>query len=152
MKSKETKIALTQATSQLWKFWDWLIVLVAVFRSVEVPAIVALKFFQSAPLLVLTINLTTSLLLLFDILLRFQRPVSTARGTLYGKQARLHYLKTYFFLDLIGSLPWGLIGNHLLPEGIWSEPISFLCLFRLARVVVFSQDFVRTPSRFFIAR
>jgi voltage-gated potassium channel len=152
MNTKETKITPTQATSRLWKFWDWLIVLVAVFRSVEVPAIVALKFFQSAPLLVLTINLTTSLLLLFDILLRFQRPVSTARGTLYGKQARLHYLKTYFFLDLIGSLPWSLIGNHLLPEGIWSEPISFLCLFRLARVVVFSQDFVRTPSRFFIAR
>jgi len=152
MNSKETNTPLFEGTSRLWKFWDWLIVLVAVFRSVEVPAIVALKFFQSAPLLVLTINLTTSLLLLFDILLRFQRPVSTARGTLYGKQARLHYLKTYFFLDLIGSLPWGLIGNHLLPEGIWSEPISFLCLFRLARVVVFSQDFVRTPSRFFIAR
>ena len=152
MNTKETKITLTQATSQLWKLWDWLVVLMAVFRSVEVPAIVALKFFQSAPLLVLTINLTTCLLLLFDILLRFQRPVHTARGTLHGKAACLHYLETYFFLDLIGSLPWGLISNHFLPQGIWAEPISFLCLFRLARVVVFSQDFVRTPSRFFIAR
>jgi len=152
MNSKETKITLFEGTSRFWKFWDWLIVLVAVFRSVEVPAIVALKFFQSAPVLVLTVNLTTSLLLVFDILLRFQRPVATARGTLYGKAACLHYLQTYFLLDLVGSLPWGLISNHLLPQEIWSEPISFLCLLRLARVVVFSQDFVRTPSRFFIAR
>ena len=53
MNTKETKITLTQATSQLWKLWDWLVVLMAVFRSVEVPAIVALKFFQSAPLLAL---------------------------------------------------------------------------------------------------
>jgi len=152
MNSKETKITLFEGTSWFWKFWDWLIVLVAVFRSVEVPAIVALKFFQSAPVLVLIVNLTTSLLLVFDILLRFQRPVATARGTLYGKAACLHYLQTYFLLDLVGSLPWSLISNHLLPQGIWSEPISFLCLLRLARVVVFSQDFVRTPSRFFIAR
>jgi voltage-gated potassium channel len=152
MNSKETKITLFEGTSWFWKFWDWLIVLVAVFRSVEVPAIVALKFFQSAPVLVLIVNLSTSLLLVFDILLRFQRPVATARGTLYGEAACLHYLQTYFLLDLVGSLPWGLISNHLLPQGIWSEPISFLCLLRLARVVVFSQDFVRTPSRFFIAR
>jgi voltage-gated potassium channel len=152
MKSKDTKITLSEGTSWLWKFWDWLVVSVAVFRSVEVPAIVALKFLQSAPLLVFTINLTTSLLLLSDILLRFQRPVHTARGTLHGSASRLHYLETYFFLDLIGSLPWGLISNQFLPQGIWSEPISFLCLFRLARVVVFSKDFVRTPSRFFIAR
>ena len=152
MNSKETKITLFEGTSRFWKFWDWLIVLVAVFRSVEVPAIVALKFFQSAPVLVLIVNLTTSLLLVFDILLRFQRPVATARGTLYGKAACLQYLQTYFLLDLVGSLPWSLISNHLLPQGIWSEPISFLCLLRLARVVVFSQDFVRTPSRFFIAR
>ena len=100
----------------------------------------------------LIVNLTTSLLLVFDILLRFQRPVATARGTVYGKAACLQYLQTYFLLDLVGSLPWSLISNHLLPQGIWSEPISFLCLLRLARVVVFSQDFVRTPSRFFIAR
>jgi voltage-gated potassium channel len=152
MNSKETKITLFEGTSRFWKFWDWLIVLVAVFRSVEVPAIVALKFFQSAPVLVLIVNLTTSLLLVFDILLRFQRPVATARGTVYGKAACLQYLQTYFLLDLVGSLPWSLISNHLLPQGIWSEPISFLCLLRLARVVVFSQDFVRTPSRFFIAR
>jgi len=152
MNTKETKIKPTVETSKFWKFWDWSIALVAVFRSVEVPAIVALKFFQSAAFFVFTLNLTTSLLLLLDILLRFQRRVSTERGILQGKQARLHYLKTYFFADLIGSLPWGLISNHLIPQGIWSEPISFLCLFRLARVVAFSQDFVRTPSRFFIAR
>jgi len=152
MTTKETKLTPLVNVSKLWKFWDWLIVLVAVFRSVEVPAIAALKFFQSAPFFLLTLNLTTSLLLLFDILLRFQRPGSNERGPLYGKQAHLHYLKTYFFADLIGSLPWGLISNHLIPEGIWSEPISFLCLFRLARVAAFSQDFVRTPSRFFIAR
>ena len=152
MTTNEATITPSNKTSRFWQFWDWLVVLVAVFRSVEVPAIVALKFFQSAPVLVLTVNLTTSLLLLLDILLRFQRPVHTARGTLYGKSARIHYLKTYFFLDLIGSLPWGFISNHLLLEGSWSEPISFLCLLRLARVVVFSQNFVRTPSRFFIAR
>jgi hypothetical protein len=89
MKSKDTKITLSEGTSWLWKFWDWLVVSVAVFRSVEVPAIVALKFLQSAPLLVFTINLTTSLLLLSDILLRFQRPVHTARGTLHGSASRL---------------------------------------------------------------
>ena len=49
MNSKENKITLSEGTSWFWKFWDWLVVSVAVFRSVEVPAIVALKFLQSAP-------------------------------------------------------------------------------------------------------
>jgi voltage-gated potassium channel len=152
MNTEETQITPYSDTSKFLKFWDWLVVSVAVFRSVEVPAIVALEFFQSAPLLEFFINLSTSSLLLIDIAIRFQRPVQTIQGTLRGKAARLHYLQTYFFLDLIGSLPWGPISIHLLPQGIWSEPISFLCLLRLARVVVFSQDFVRTTSRFFIAR
>ena len=152
MKAEETQITPNSDTPRFWKFWDWLVVSVAVFRSVEVPAIVALKFFQSTPLLEFLINLSTSSLLLIDIALRFQRPVQTIQGTLHGKAARLHYLQTYFLLDLVGSLPWGPISIHLLPQGIWSEPISFLCLLRLARVVVFSQDFVRTTSRFFIAR
>lgn len=152
MNAEEIQITPNLDTPRFWKFWDWLVVSVAVFRSVEVPAIVALKFFQSAPLVEFFINLTTSSLLLIDIALRFQRPVQTIQGTLHGKAARLHYLQTYFLLDLVGSLPWGPISIHLLPQGIWSEPISFLCLLRLARVVVFSQDFVRTTSRFFIAR
>ena len=152
MKAEETQITPNSDTHRFWKFWDWLVVSVAVFRSVEVPAIVALNFFQSAPLVEFFINLSTSSILLIDIALRFQRPVQTIQGTLNGKAARLHYLQTYFLLDLVGSLPWGPISIHLLPQGIWSEPISFLCLLRLARVVVFSQDFVRTTSKFFIAR
>jgi len=152
MNTNETTTTPSQTTSRFWQFWDWLIVLLAVFRSVEVPARVALKFLQSSPSAELAINLISCSILLLDIPLRLQRPVQTARGTLHGIPARLHYLRSYFLFDLIGSLPWGLISNHFLPQGNWSVPISFLCLLRLARVAAFSQNFVRTPSRFFIAR
>ncbi|NBT23929.1 hypothetical protein EBT11_04685 [bacterium] len=152
MNTKDFKITPQDAMSQFWQWWDWGIVLVALFRSVEVPASVALKFLPSSASLEFAINLTTCLLLLLDIPLRFLRPAQTARGTLHGNPARLHYLRTYFLFDLIGSLPWGFTSNHFFTQDNWSVPISFLCLLRLARVAAFSQNFVRKPSRFFIAR
>ena len=67
MNTKDFKITPQDAMSQFWQWWDWGIVLVALFRSVEVPASVALKFLPSSASLEFAINLTTCLLLLLDI-------------------------------------------------------------------------------------
>ena len=125
---------------------------VAVFRSVEIPALVTLRFLDFYRTLEVVINLGTSTLLLLDIVLRLQRPLPTSRGTLHGAMARQHYFRTFFVFDLLGSIPWGVICNRLLvPGGGWMA-IAFLSLFRLARVASFSRDFIRTPSKFFILR
>lgn len=141
-----------KSESRFWRGWDWLVSLIAMFRSIEVPALVALHFFHDHLFLMEWINLPTSGILLADVLFRFQRPVSIPRGTIHGKAARLHYLKGFFSFDLIGSMPWGLICNNLHILGNGSVAISFLCLLRMARVAVFSQDFIRSPSKHFILR
>mgnify|MGYP003347874311 FL=1 len=98
-------------------------------------------------------SLAGSAFLFFDMASRFFRPVNTRHGTLTGQAARRHYLQSYFAFDLVGSLPWGFLAHLWFPAGSsWGEVVSFLCLLRLARVLAFSRDFVRVPSRFFILR
>lgn len=143
---------LLKSENRFWTGWDWMVAIVAVFRSLEIPALVTLRFLDFHPRFEAGFNLGTSALLLVDILLRFQRPLTTSRGTLQGAPARRHYLQTFFAFDLIGSLPWGVICNRLLVPGSGWVAVSFLSLFRLARVAAFSRDFIRNPSKFFILR
>ena len=146
------EISHLRSESRFWTGWDWMIAAVAIFRSVEIPALVTLRFLDFHPRAEAWVNLSTSALLLADIFLRFQRPIQASLGTLHGVAARRHYLRTFFAFDLIGSLPWGIICNRLLLSGSAWLSVAFLCLFRLARVAAFSRDFIRSPSRFFILR
>mgnify|MGYP003336435340 CR=1 FL=1 len=147
-----SEISNLRSESRFWTGWDWMIAAVAIFRSVEIPALVTLRFLDFHPRAEAWVNLSTSALLLGDIFLRFQRPIQSSHGTLHGAAARRHYLRTFFVFDLIGSLPWGIICNRLLLQGSAWISVAFLSLFRLARVAAFSRDFIRTPSRFFILR
>ena len=136
-----------------WHAWDWAATLVAVLRAMEVPAVVALDIFHGRNAWELGANLVGSALLFADMASRFFRPVTTSHGILSGSAARQHYFRSYFAFDLLGSLPWGFFAHLWFPQGSsWGELISFLCLLRLARVLAFSRDFVRVPSRFFILR
>lgn len=144
--------SLLKSESRFWTGWDWMVTAVAIFRSVEIPAVVTLHFLDFYGTWEVIINLGTAVLLLVDILLRFQRSLQTSRGTLHGSLARRHYLQTFFAFDLLGSLPWGIICNRLLVPGTGWVALSFLSLLRLARVAAFSRDFIRTPSKFFILR
>ena len=141
-----------RSESRFWTGWDWMIAAVAIFRGVEIPALVTLRFLDFHPRAEAWVNLTTSALLLSDIFFRFQRPIQASHGTLHGMAARRHYVRSFFIFDLIGSLPWGVICNRLLVPGSGWISLAFLCLFRLARVAALSRDFIRTPSRFFIVR
>ena len=141
------------ARRAFWHAWDWAAALVAVLRAMEVPAVVALDIFHGRNTWELAANLAGSAFLFLDMASRFFRPVVTRHGTLVGHAARQHYLRSYFAFDLVGSLPWGFFAHlWFAPESSWGEVISFLCLLRLARVLAFSRDFVRVPSRFFITR
>lgn len=136
-----------------WHLWDWMAALVAVVRAMEVPAVVALNIFHGRNAWELGLNLAGSTFLLIDVASRFFRPIHTRHGMVAGFAARRHYLRTFFAFDLVGSLPWGWF-THLWfpPESGWGEAVSFFCLLRLGRVLAFSRDFVRVPSRFFIVR
>ncbi|NDC80772.1 MAG: hypothetical protein EB090_05850 [Verrucomicrobia bacterium] len=143
---------LFKSESRFWTGWDWTVAVVAIFRSVEIPALVTLRFLDFHPRIESLLNLSASALLLADIILRLQRSIQTSRGPLHGAAARKHYLRTFFAFDLVGSIPWGVICNRLLLPGSGWTFVAFLCLFRLARVASLSRDFIRTPSRFFILR
>ena len=157
MKADESSIvdSFGQDSSRrsFWHLWDWAAAFVAVLRAMEVPAVVALDIFHGRNRWEIGANLAGSAFLFFDVASRFFRPVNTRHGTLTGPAARHHYLRTYFAFDLIGSLPWGFFAHLCFAtESGWGEILSFLCLLRLARVLAFSRDFVRVPSRFFITR
>ena len=88
--------------------WDWIILFLTLYTTVSVPFIVCFNF-ENLGLAVL--DLIVDWLFLADIGLNFHTTYVGKDGEVIDnlKMIRWNYLRTWFFLDLVSSLPFGIL-------------------------------------------
>ena len=88
--------------------WDWIILFFTLYTTVSVPFIVCFKY-DELPLAIL--DLMVDWLFIADIALNFHTTYVGKDGEVIDnlKMIRWNYLRTWFFLDLVSSLPFGIL-------------------------------------------
>jgi len=93
--------------------WDMLMVLLLAYVSVSLPFTFG---FGSVDIIAAVDNVCDTLFLI-DIMLNFRTTYIDGNECLVlgGKRIAKHYLKTWFTLDLVSSVPWDIVSAGLLP-------------------------------------
>ena len=88
--------------------WDWIILFLTLYTTVSVPLIVCFEF-DDLGLAIL--DLMVDWLFLADIALNFHTTYVGKEGEVIDnlKMIRWNYLRSWFFLDLVSSLPFGIL-------------------------------------------
>ena len=88
--------------------WDWAILIFTLYTTVSVPFIVCFKF---EDITMAVLDLMVDWLFLADIGLNFHTTYVGKDGEIIDnlKMIRMNYIRSWFFLDLVSSLPFGLL-------------------------------------------
>lgn len=89
--------------------WDWLILIFILYTATSVPFIVCFKF-DSLPMTIA--DSAVDVMFIVDIVLNFHTSYTGDDGSIVFdlKQIRRKYFRSWFFLDLVTSLPYDLFG------------------------------------------
>ena len=89
--------------------WDWFILIFILYTATSVPFIVCFKF-DSLPMTIA--DTAVDVMFLVDILLNFHTSYVGDDGSIVFdlQKIRRTYFRSWFFVDMITSLPYGLIG------------------------------------------
>lgn len=113
--------------------WDAVVLLATIFVAGHAPLYVVLA---DPPLWVLTLDAWATLLFAVDLALRFTRPVRIGGRPVADRSAVVRrYLSTWFLVDLVAAIPFGLVS--LLPEVAgtpWQRTLALLGLTRALRL------------------
>ena len=116
--------------------WDALVAIFVVYYSLVVP--MRLVFDLAAPgRVAIQVDLFVNFIFVVDIILNF-RTAFKKNGTLVTRTdaIRQHYLKTWFFIDFISSMPFDVI---FLGKSTWGQSVNKLLrmvrIFKLLRVL-----------------
>ncbi|XP_068730790.1 potassium voltage-gated channel subfamily H member 5-like isoform X2 [Montipora capricornis] len=114
--------------------WDWAILLFTLYTTVSVPFIVCFKYEKIA---LAILDLIVDWLFLADIGLNFHTSYVGKDGEIIDnlKMIRMNYLRSWFFLDLVSSLPFGILFfvTQNLDTNL-TNLLGFLKVFRLLRL------------------
>lgn len=88
--------------------WDWIILFLTLYTTISVPFIVC---FDHNPDALAVTDLLVDWLFIGDIFLNFHTTYVGKEGEIIDnlKAIRQNYLKGWFFLDLVSSLPYGIL-------------------------------------------
>lgn len=105
--------------------WDWIILFLTLYTTISVPFLVCFAFEHRA---VSIIDLFVDWLFLADIALNFHTTYVGKDGEVIDdlKMIRWNYMRSWFFLDLVSSLPYGVLA-FITKD---SETVSSFNLFR----------------------
>ena len=126
-----------------WRWaWEGLLLLVACYYALIVPV----KIVYSNSYLgdyVLTVEIPTTLILVFDIFLQFNTSYSQ-NGTMVTNKAaiRRHYFTTWFIPELLASAPFDLVLYVLLRDAETEPAFKCLSALRLIRVCTLQRVFM----------
>jgi hypothetical protein len=89
--------------------WDWFVLIFILYTATSVPFIVCFKF-DSLPMTVA--DTAVDVMFLIDIVLNFHTSFVGDDGAIVFdlRQIRRTYFRSWFFVDLVTSLPYGVIG------------------------------------------
>ena len=88
--------------------WDWAILFFTLYTTVSVPFIVCFRF---EDITMAVLDLMVDWLFLADIGLNFHTTYVGKDGEIIDnlKMIRMNYIRSWFFLDLVSSLPFGIL-------------------------------------------
>lgn len=115
--------------------WDWAILLMTLYTTVSVPFIVCFKYDGIA---LAILDLIVDWIFLADIGLNFHTTYVGKDGEIIDnlKMIQMNYLRSWFFLDLASSLPFGILyfATQNLESSNLTNLLGFLKVFRLLRL------------------
>ncbi|OAF72008.1 hypothetical protein A3Q56_00198 [Intoshia linei] len=118
--------------------WDWIILILTFYTALIVPYNVAFKNIVEEPGSLITLNSLVDFFFLLDIVLNFHTTFVGPSGEIISESHSIikNYLKTWFIVDLISSLPYDLF-NFSINSSISSmfSALKVLRLLRLGRVL-----------------
>lgn len=88
--------------------WDWVILFLTLYTTISVPFLVCFAFEHDA---VSVLDLLVDWMFLADIALNFHTTYVGKDGEVIDdlKMIRWNYIRSWFFLDLVSSLPYGIL-------------------------------------------
>ncbi|GAA51328.1 potassium voltage-gated channel Eag-related subfamily H member 8, partial [Clonorchis sinensis] len=123
--------------------WDWMILICTFYIAIMVPYNAAFRLGSRAKNLLIC-DIIVELLFIIDILLNFATTyVSKSGQVVYQiREIAIHYLRGWFFLDLIAAIPFDFIDTVDVREtdgfrngvGQWIQLLKMARLLRLARL------------------
>ncbi|TMW57004.1 hypothetical protein Poli38472_002929 [Pythium oligandrum] len=128
--------------------WDLLMALITILLMWRVPYTIA--FGEGTSLHWKIFNKSTDLIYILDVLVNFRTGYNVdADVVMDPKKVAVRYMKSWFLIDLIGSIPFELfVGNH--SSGIERKAIKASVkymkipkLFRIARIIKFVQKYMK---------
>lgn len=115
--------------------WDWLILIFILYTATSIPFMVCFKF-NSDPMTIA--DTVVDVMFLVDIFLNFHTSYVDEDGTIVFDTQRIRrtYFRSWFLVDFITSLPYGLMGLLMARGAVTgiTDLISFLKAFRLLRL------------------
>ena len=104
--------------------WDWLILLIVAYIAITVPFNVAFKI-HDRYYAMFTIDIFFEVVFVVDILINFRTTyIDVESGRLISQPSKvaIHYLKGWFFVDLLAALPFELLYYY---EHSWVSVIYY---------------------------
>ena len=88
--------------------WDWVILILTLYTTVSVPFIVCFAYTGT---ILAWMDMMVDWMFLADIVLNFHTTYVNKEGDVINdpKMIRMNYIKSWFFVDLVSSLPYGII-------------------------------------------
>ncbi|XP_078350361.1 voltage-gated delayed rectifier potassium channel KCNH5-like isoform X3 [Oculina patagonica] len=114
--------------------WDWVILFLTLYTTISVPFLVCFAFEHTA---VSILDLLVDWMFLADIALNFHTTYVGKDGEVIDdlKMIRWNYIRSWFFLDLVSSLPYGVLAFITKDsETNATTLLGFLKVFRLLRL------------------
>lgn len=113
--------------------WDWVILFLTLYTTISVPFLVCFAFEHDA---VSVLDLLVDWMFLADIALNFHTTYVGKDGEVIDdlKMIRWNYIRSWFFLDLVSSLPYGILTYVTNSSASMTTLLGFLKVFRLLRL------------------
>ena len=146
---------LLNPDSQTMQSWDIITILALVFTLLVSPFEIGYLdgFHGMGATILMWINHTVSLTFAIDMVMNFFRPYRDLLGQKVKSHGRIavNYLKTWFTVDIMSTIPFDTIADIFIPAGAAPSPtlkmIRLLRLLKLFRIVRASRVFTRLADR-----
>jgi CRP-like cAMP-binding protein len=127
--------------SKFRKFWDFLVLIVAVFSSITIPLIIVFDFFNE--LFCSLSAWSTTAVFLIDIIIKFNTAISSSGNIISDrKKIAKKYISGWFIIDLLAALPVFAVSNFF-TVGKLGEIIGILRLNRLLKLLRINRSLKR---------
>lgn len=132
--SEQSKIKIFRETDEWRSYWDSFILLTAIFNALAIPVVIAFVPLWAEKRAYIVIDMLTNVVFFLDIFVIFNTSYfdKDSEEIVDRRKIALRYIMGLFLLDLISSVPWGLLAPN-------SEQIRLFNTLKIVRVLRISK-------------